>query len=111
MPEKISEQKIKELEEKYGDLIVTETEYGTFVFKKPNRPIVKKFFDTTQRSMYDATYGLCIDTIVEPSREELMRIEEEEPGIMIILGAEIQDFFSKLSRVNSRKVSSKAKKQ
>ncbi len=111
MSEKISEQEIKELEENYGNIIVSETEYGTFVFKKPNRPIVKKFFDTVQRSIYDATYGLCVDTIVKPSREELMRIEEEEPGIMMILGAEIQDFFSKLSRVHSRRVSNKAKKQ
>ncbi len=111
MIEQLSEQKIKELEEKHGKLIVCETEFGTFVFKKPNRPIVKKFFDTVPRSVYDATYGLCIDTIVEPSREELMRLEEEEAGIMMILGGEIQDFFSKLSRVDSRKVSSKAKKQ
>ena len=111
MPEKISKKEIKELEEKYEELIISETEFGTFIFEKPNRPIVKKFFDMVQKSVYDATYGLCIDTIIKPSREELMRIEEENPGTMMVLGAEIQDFFSKLSRVHSTKVSRKAKKQ
>jgi hypothetical protein len=107
--EKLSEQKIKELEEKFGELIICETDYGTFVFRKPNRSIIKRFFDTVPKSIYDATYTLCIDTVVEPSREELMRIEEQEAGIMMILGAEIQGFFSNLSRVHSRKVSSKTK--
>ena len=95
-------QKIKQLKEQYGKIIIVDTDMGTFLFRKPNRIAVKKFFDTIQRSTYDASYGLCVDTVVSPSPEELMRMEESNPGIIIILSAEIQDFFSKLSRVNSR---------
>jgi len=101
--EKFNE-KIKELKKRYGEIIKVTTEKGIFVFKKPGRIEVKKFFDTVPRSVYDASYGLCVDTVLLPSPEELMQLEETEPGYVLILSAQIQDFFLSLSQVTSQKI-------
>lgn len=98
----MTEQQIKECKEKYGSVIEVESDKGKFYFRKPDRIVVKKFFDTVSRSIYDASYGLCVDTVLEPTSDKLVRIEEANPGLVMTLATEIQGFFSSPSRVSSR---------
>lgn len=100
----MDEEKLKQLKERFGEIIEVTVDNNTFYFRKPDRLAVKKFYDTVSRSIYDASYGLCFDTAIEPTPENIARAEEAKPGLVMILATEIQGFFSAPSRVSSQKL-------
>lgn len=100
----MDKEKIKALKDRFGEITEVTTDKGIFLFRKPGRIEIKKFYDTVTRSVYDASYGICVDTVVSPSPEDLQRAEEATPGLVMILAGEIQNFFSAPSRVSSRKL-------
>lgn len=80
------------LKKTFGGLLVLETEDGkTFVFRKPEKLHVKRFYDLiTEGSMFDAVLALEQDLLVHPSQEEFQAYVDDAPGMVMTFGLRIR---------------------
>jgi len=99
----MTEEQIKALKHRHGEIY--EAEYGDqkFYFKQPGRIEFKRYYDKLLESVYDAACILVIDLIVAPSPDQLAAIIEKDPSLPIKLVTRLTDFFG-TGTVNLKKI-------
>ncbi|MBE3574539.1 MAG: hypothetical protein IMW99_03655 [Firmicutes bacterium] len=88
-----------ELKAKYGELYRLQTELEDadgrlselrIYARRPHRVHLSRFTKEATRDTFKALTTLILDTVVWPDKDELARLFEERPGLVISLGAELQ---------------------
>ncbi|GEC88592.1 MULTISPECIES: DUF6848 family protein [Brevibacillus] len=99
---KPSDEQAQELKKKHGELHEISNDDYYLLFKKPERDNLSRFLKESMKDTYRGLRNLIMDTLVFPTREELDKEFEVQPGLVIGIGTELQklagtsvDFFSK----------------
>ncbi|GAB6100439.1 hypothetical protein JCM16358_23180 [Halanaerocella petrolearia] len=92
------EEKIKNLKKQYGTIyeIAAEVDFEggeemVFIFKKPGRSELGRYLKTAMTDAYRAMHNLVFDCLVYPEKDVVVKMVEEEPGLIVALGNELQD--------------------
>jgi len=103
--EKISDEKLTELEAQHGECIVVSTNRGDIAFRSPKRTEYDRYlsylFDEKKRSK--AQEILVRACRVHPSAEELDRIIEAAPGIVVTCSGPLLELAGQTSEPEVRK--------
>lgn len=101
----LSEETIEDLKQKHGDkLIAVSSKSGdVLVFRAPKRLEYDRWMDTREEKGTVAAVTLAKQTIVHPGRDELMRVLEEQPAILMCKGG-IFDAISMLAGLEDEAV-------
>lgn len=92
------EERIESLKDQYGTIyeIAADVDFDggkemVFIFKKPGRSELGRYLKTAMSDAYRAMHNLVFDCLVYPEKDVVVKMVEEEPGLIVALGNELQD--------------------
>jgi len=76
----------EQLKKQYGEILVLETDDATFIFKKPERPHIKHFYDSIGiESTYETAAALEQDLLIHPTLEDFGAYCLKNPSVVMDL--------------------------
>ena len=89
----MEDEKLKQLKERFGELISVEYSGVEFFFRKPGRIEYKRYYDKLLESVYDASYVLVLDLVVVPTRDQSAAFIEQDPTMPVKVASSLTGFF------------------
>jgi len=99
-----TEEQIQRWKEEHGGVICSTVGEKDYYLRRPTRAEYKRLIDTSQKSVYDASYTLVISCLLDPDPKEIGDDCKDNPNLHIFLSAELQDQFGGNLGVSSKKL-------
>ena len=96
--------RIQEWKKKYGEIYELEVEGDKYIIRKPGKPELSKFSNKVQADLYGAGEQLARDILISPAYEEYNQRIEKDPGLVLVLGNTVMNFFGLTREGTLRKV-------
>ena len=97
-------EQIEQWKKEHGGMICVTAEDKDYYLRKPNRPEYKRFLDTVQRSVSDASLTLVSSCLMHPDQQSLRTDCIAQPSLHMALVGELQDQFGGNLTATSKKL-------
>lgn len=102
----ITKEQIEQWKKEHGEIHEISDADGELkiIVRKPTRGDMSRFTKEVSKNVFNATNNLVLGCLVYPKQEDLRKLIDEKPGLVLTLGGEIQQLAGASQDFLSRKL-------